>query len=328
MRLAALVLSIAYGSALLPSPVRAELRTARLAVGSAEIVADTTPSTPAHTAPPVVYLIDRNSDTPTNALSSVTTQVLQDAVEVANRYQIATIVLSTKFDSSAPENSCNGADGKTPAVRPQDILITINVAQADQVSNKFTGADTQNVKLELERIDCPKVSSSGVQPHALPPLPSGAPSAFHYAGYFGEAHGTYWWDPISGLAAVVALLTSPWINTYRLWLAAPATVVDSFKNEARALSGTIYCATTSGMLQALQANHMIQLKKEQGALTAYRLDYPNNAQYKVPGVNYCGAQQPVRPALDDPAIQMTINNAYKFGTPIDPNGGDQNAGSP
>lgn len=246
-------------------------------------------------------MVSQDRTSQANALSSVIGDVLQSATEVAGRFQMSVISLSKPYDPTAPQKSCLGPDGQTYAVRSQDLLVAFSVLQASQVSNKFTGADTQDVSISFTRIQCP----STTPPAAVESAPSfnGAPSPYIGGSTFGNAHNVYWWDPVSGVASVVALLTSPWINKYRLWLAVPVTVIDSFKNEDKALAGTIYCATASGILSWLRAVQLIQLDHPTSSsdLIAYRLDPIHSRKMQVLGVNYCGQQQPVAPSLIGPA---------------------------
>jgi hypothetical protein len=109
------------------------------------------------------------------------------------------------------------------------------------------------------------------------------------------------YNPIAGIAAIAALLTSPWVNKYRLWLTIPATVLDSFKHEQAALQGAVYCATADALIEGLHDGGLITLKADANGhdLDAYRLDSVNQKQVRVPGVNRCKQQQPVRPSLAD-----------------------------
>lgn len=259
------------------------------------------PPPPANQGPPVVYMVSQDRSSQANALSSTIGDILQTATEVAGRFQMSVVSLSKPYDPTAPEKSCLGPDGQTYAVRPQDLLLAFSVLRASQVSNKFTGADTQDVSINFMRIQCPSTGPQGGGQSSL--SLNGAPSPYIGGSTFGNAHNVYWWDPVSGLASVVALLTSPWINRYRLWLAVPVTVIDSFKNEDKALAGTIYCATANGMLSWLRAEQLIELDyvPKSGDLIAYRLDPINHQKLQVPGVNYCGQPQPVRPSLIGPA---------------------------
>jgi hypothetical protein len=272
-----------------------------LAAAAGSSPAGATPPPPAAQGPPVIYMVSQDRTSQANALSSVIGDVLQSATEVAGRFQMSVVSLSKPYDPTAPQKSCLGPDGQTYAVRPQDLLLAFSVLQASQVSNKFTGADTQDVSISFTRIQCPPTSPQATVESA--PSLNGAASPYIGGSTFGNAHNVYWWDPVSGLASVVALLTSPWVNKYRLWLAVPVTVIDSFKNEDKALAGTIYCATANGVLFWLRATQLIQLDRATNSsdLIAYRTDPIHSQKMQVSGVSYCGQQQPVTPSLIGPA---------------------------
>lgn len=275
----------------------------RLEAGAALVLPQPTPtpSPPATTPPPIIYLVSADSSSSTNSQSTNVNSVYASATEVANAFDLSAIRLGATFDPSAPEKLCQ--DSRTQAlVRPQDMLLVFSIGRADQVSNKFTGGESESVSVNFTRIICPAIQQTA-NPSAQP---NASVSAYWGPSTSGAYSHYYWFNPISGIASVAALLTSPWVNTYRLWLTVPGTVVDSFKNQQSSMSGTIYCATTDAVLEMLVTGNLIAFQNTNAGLYAYRMDTINLTNGKptplrVPGVNRCKEPQPVRPRIEEEA---------------------------
>ena len=251
----------------------------------------TAPSTP---PPPVLYLASADSSSTTNSQSNETNYVFASASKIANAYMVTAIRLSSPFNPQAPEKLCSDPTTKA-TVRPQDLLLVFSIGRADQAANKFTGGESERVELNFTRIICPAVGA-GIE--TLPDT-GGTVSTYWGSTSSGSYSHYYWANPVSGIAAIAALLTSPWINTYRLWLTVPSSILDSFKNDQSALEGTIYCATASGILEALHDGGVIDLQNTDKGLFAFRLDTVNRFKMRVRGVNRCQERQPTWPTFSD-----------------------------
>ena len=188
-------------------------------------------------------------------------------------------------------------------VKAGDLVLVLALTRADQTYNKYTGAYTNDVLLNLTQIDCSnKVQSvAGLTDIGMP---SGVVSGKWRAANTGAIVNHYYANPISGIAEVAALLTSPWIGKYRLWLTVPSKVVDSFKHEKKALEGAIYCATADAMLDTLYQNGFIRLRQVGNELHALELETANSTQgLRVQGINRCRQPQPAPPNLTQQTME-------------------------
>ncbi len=259
--------------------------------------ANPTPAPPSTTPPPIVYLVSADASSTVNSQSTAISSVYASASKVINAFNMSAIRLNSTFDPKAPQVLCINADGRS-AVRPQDLLLVFSLGLADQSINKYLGGDTEKVELSFTRIICP-TSAQG--------LTTFGASAGNVSNYWGPTSAGsyshfYWANPVSGIASIAALLTSPWVNKYRLWLTVPGTFLDSFKNEQSALDGTIYCATADAMLEMLRDGGLVTLEEHDGQLFAYRRDTANNEKLRVRGVNRCKQQQPQWPRMQDEVV--------------------------
>lgn len=57
----------------------------------------------------------------------------------------------------------------------------------------------------------------------------------------------YYPNPFQGAYAGLALLTSPWINKYKLYLTVPTTIIGSFEHDTDVADGTVYCAVAASL---------------------------------------------------------------------------------
>lgn len=258
-----------------------------------------TPGPPASTAPPVVYLATADSSSTTNTQSDAVTAVFGSAQKIANLFKITAIRLGQSFDAKKPEDLCTDPNTKAN-VRKEDMLLVFSVGRADQSANKFLGGDGENVELNFTRVICPLPLTS--EPRAN--QAGGSVSPYWGPSTVGSYSDFYWANPVAGVAAIAGLLTSPWINKYRLWLTVPSTILDSFKHEKTALEGAIYCATADAFIEALHDGGLIELDPTPDGIYAYRIDPINRMRVRVQGVNRCKQEQPKRPSLKDESTRQ------------------------
>lgn len=286
---------------------------------------------PAGAGASTVYIATTDSGGGTTGQSTAINSAMSSAIQVANSYGFSGVRLDKAFDPLNPLDLCTNdrptarrqaqqpqaqqasppatdavpkAGEANATLQPGDVLLVLAVTRADQAFNKFTGAFTNDVLLNLTQINCPvsdkdKNAKSGFIAESLA---GGVVSN----GWNGAAQGAliehYNQNPVAGIGSIAALLTSPWINKYRLWLTVPITFLDSFKHEKASLDGTIYCATTAAMLDMLFENGRIKIADDKYGRRAYRRGANEETWYRVPGVNYCRQPQPDRPKLDEPQM--------------------------
>lgn len=349
-----------------------------------------------------VYIATPDSSGSTSGESAALNAAIGSAIQVANSYGFAGVRLVQPFDPMDPTSLCtNDRPSRRQAVseavknlidrnqkatpppapspdaaallQPGDLLLVLGLTRADQTFNKFTGAFTNDVLLNVTQIVCPnsatradsgkgaadmqaassaaaaqkllserakkaaeeadtaaeasanaekaasaKGATADQQAAAKKAAAAAQEAASKAAAAADAARGgvissgwgpatrgalihSYNQNPIAGLGAVAAMLTSPWVNKYRLWLGVPTTFLDSFKHEQRSLEGTIYCATTEAMLDMMFQNDLIKI-----ATTGYPRAYHRvgDRWRRVPGVNYCKQRQPVRPNLNDAVYEV------------------------
>jgi hypothetical protein len=279
-----------------------------------------------------VYIATTDSGGGTTGQTAALNSAISSAIQVANSYGFAGVRLDKAFDPLNPLDLCTndrparpqGVRGQGPGqppstndaavpkmgdanatLQPGDVLLVLAVTRADQAFNKFTGAFTNDVLLNLTQINCPpdkpRDAAGGANAQSLA-------GSVVSNGWNGATQGAliehYNQNPVAGIGSVAALLTSPWINKYRLWLNVPITFLDSFKHEKGSLDGTIYCATAAAMLDMLYENGRIKIDSDKYGRRAYRRGESDKTWYRVPGVNYCHQPQPDRPKLDEP---QTLN---------------------
>jgi hypothetical protein len=268
-----------------------------------------------------VYVATTDTGGATSGQTAAVNSAIGSAIQVANSYGFSGVRLAKSFDPLSPQDLCTNdrparpqakqpqaaassppatdktPDGGVPLLQPGDLLLVLAITRADQTFNKFTGAFTNDVLLNFTQIRCPSdKNDAGFVAEALS---GGNLSPGWNGGSQGALIEHYNQNPVAGIASIAALLTSPWINKYRLWLNVPVTFLDSFKHEKGSLEGTIYCATTAAMLDMLYANGEIKIADDRFGRRAYRLG-SDKSWYRVPGVNYCNQRQPDRPKLDEP----------------------------
>ncbi len=283
-----------------------------------------------------IYIASPSSGNTTAAESDALTSSIRSATNVANLYGFAAIQLKAGFDPSRPLDLCmqaidiarpqakqQGISTPTPspttspsmpkqtalqdvapadvqsdaALQPGDLIIVLSLTRADQSVNQYTGIYRNDVLLNVTQLNCPKPKSTQQRgPFATPQ--GGVISQAWVAGTSGASADNYVANPLAGLNSIAGLLTSPWINRYRLWLGVPSTFLDSFKHEKKSLDGTIYCATTQAMLDMMFQNEAIKITADG---RAFRHD--GDQWRRVRGVNYCRAPQPVPPTLSDSATE-------------------------
>jgi hypothetical protein len=279
-----------------------------------------------------IYLATTDSAGTTSGENASVTAAIGSAIQVANSYGYSAVKLSKAFDPANPLDLCAEASrpsrpqalapqaapapqqqvapppahaDEATTLQPGDLLVVLSVTRADQEFNKFTGAFTNDVLLNLTQINCPTAAAPDGTKYLS--KPSGVISKGWGRASQGALIERYNENPITGIASVAALLTSPWVNKYRLWLTVPTTFLDSFKHEKRSLEGTVYCATTEAVLDLLYQNQRIKIatkedKQHPVVPAAYRKG-DDDQWYRVPGVNYCREPQPVRPKLNDPPTE-------------------------
>ncbi len=234
-------------------------------------------------------------------------QLLLVQPPAARSQQLVSEAVAPPTDAAAAK-----AASDTALLQPDDLLLVLAVNHADQSFNKFTGTFTNDVLLNVTEVACTAKSTPqrGIN-DATTPSAAAAPQAPQQSlagsvisdGWRGSTYGAliehYNQNPVTGIASIAALLTSPWVNKHRLWLNVPTTFLDSFKHEQRSLEGTIYCATTDAMLDMLFEHHLAKIADNR----AYR--WSAGTWYRVAGVNHCRERQPLRPKLDDPTTEST-----------------------
>ncbi|HLI97539.1 MAG TPA: hypothetical protein VKT72_15825 [Candidatus Baltobacteraceae bacterium] len=402
-----------------------------------------TGKTSSYPASGTIFLVLAAPPASTGPQNAALAYAVGSVTQIANAFKLTVVQVSTPYDPTKATASCKTDRG---TVGPHDLLLVLSLAEADQTSNKYTGAYRSTVLLNLTQVYCdasaaagrdiqlltlvqaadsgsavaaqvvaaadPKTASTlsdaekstqtaaaqwdaadiiianafksnptaeqtaaklsvdaaAQAAHAADAAATAAQKAVGAApldaaikaanlaskaadtataavasvttstAAFGESAGgeyssTYWSDPVAGVGAVAALLTSPWVNKYRLWLSVPITVIDSFAHAQSTLNGTIYCATAQALIPILTHQQMIELKplpvdgngdptaspSAQQQLQAYRISASQDFETRVGGVNVCGQQQPVWPGPGNKLLfQYATPSPGAYPTPAPP----------
>jgi hypothetical protein len=114
--------------------------------------------------------------------------------------------------------------GKTCAnVRPNDLIFVVGIEHEQRIE-QFSGNFPTISRSDASVYQCIDKSNA----------------TFDWSSS-DELGLTYTANPVKPLGAVAALLTSPFVNKYRLWLAVPMAVLDSFDHHDRIATDTNNC---------------------------------------------------------------------------------------
>lgn len=181
------------------------------------------------TKPHRVYVISEG------APSAATTLFVNQAVHAFLGNDIDSVPAITPFDPQREDELCTNLKASD-----NDRIFVIGY-ENEQRYDQYSGIYPTVTRSEARAFSC-KVANNAVT------------TRFEWAS-IADLHYYYVANPIKAFGVTAALLTSPWINKYRLWLAVPTTILDAFDHHDRVAVDLTNCSMNN-----LVANYLVAMK--------------------------------------------------------------------